>query len=187
MSVIISYSGWLKRMEDLPALVKEVRKICGRAGFDISQHSGKLSGISFAIPPGQIVDLTFNNAGRLRRSDPRCFTNDSVFEVCFGTQEAGVEIHIFIVKLLKYLGSKYFSSLFVMDWGAYWQGENLELLRRRFDEEDRLHKRGRFELHFCRSLLWGDVIKNVEKISRQLSKKIPAEYVAGKCGRNVYH
>ncbi|NWG28500.1 MAG: hypothetical protein HXY48_08200, partial [Ignavibacteriaceae bacterium] len=44
------------------------------------------------------------------------------------TQFAPPEIHIAIVKLLKYLKNKYIANLEVIDEGGYWETEDKELL-----------------------------------------------------------
>lgn len=44
------------------------------------------------------------------------------------TQFAPTEIHISIIKLLKYLKNKYIPDLEVFDEGSYWETENKELL-----------------------------------------------------------
>jgi len=49
------------------------------------------------------------------------------------TQFAPINIHITIIKLLKYLKEKYLSDLIVTDEGDYWETENAELLQSKFD------------------------------------------------------
>lgn len=49
------------------------------------------------------------------------------------TQFAPIEIHIAIVKLLKYLHQKYIENLDVYDEGDYWQTGDTTLLQERFD------------------------------------------------------
>ena len=49
------------------------------------------------------------------------------------TQYAPIQIHITIIKLLKYIKSKYINNLQVIDEGEYWVSENEELLKKKFD------------------------------------------------------
>lgn len=49
------------------------------------------------------------------------------------TQFAPINVHITIIKLLKYLKDKYISDLVVTDEGEYWDTEDAELLQSKFD------------------------------------------------------
>jgi hypothetical protein len=49
------------------------------------------------------------------------------------TQFAPVEIHIAVIKLLKYIQQKYISNLHVYDEGEYWQTGNEKILKRKID------------------------------------------------------
>ncbi|MCD4794355.1 MAG: hypothetical protein K8R54_14055 [Bacteroidales bacterium] len=58
---------------------------------------------------------------------------DERFYVSVKTNFATTDIHITIIKLLKYLKKKYIPNLQVLDEGDYWQTEDKELLQEKFD------------------------------------------------------
>jgi hypothetical protein len=54
------------------------------------------------------------------------------------TQRGGADIHIAIVKLLKYLEKKYFSEMHVSDEGNYWETMDKSILQERFENYTQL-------------------------------------------------
>lgn len=94
-------------------------------GVSLKGHAG-LKGVSFTPHEDcEPVRLTFDAKGQL----------NSVMNIAFGmqqakdgppwlfskTQFAGAEVHISIIKLLKYVHKKYVSNLEVRDEGDYWE------------------------------------------------------------------
>ncbi len=49
------------------------------------------------------------------------------------TQYSGVDVHISIVKMFKYLEKKYFSEMQVSDEGNYWETSDPQILQERFN------------------------------------------------------
>jgi hypothetical protein len=56
-----------------------------------------------------------------------------VYTIHTKTQRGGADIHIAIVKLLKYLEKKYFAEMNVSDEGNYWHTMDKTILQARFD------------------------------------------------------
>jgi hypothetical protein len=54
------------------------------------------------------------------------------------TQRGGADIHIAIIKLLKYLEKKYFAEIHVSDEGNYWKTMDKTILQARFEEYTQL-------------------------------------------------
>jgi hypothetical protein len=57
-----------------------------------------------------------------------------VYTIHTKTQRGGADMHIAIVKLLKYLEKKYFAEMNVSDEGNYWNTMDKAILQERFDE-----------------------------------------------------
>ena len=61
-----------------------------------------------------------------------------VYTIHTKTQRGGADMHIAIVKLLKYLEKKYFAEINVSDEGNYWKTMDKTILQERFDEYTQL-------------------------------------------------
>lgn len=149
MGVTIHYRGNINHKKHIDQFIVEVSDICQsmdwnytvldedwsipssleidhqEEGVGLTGHAG-LKGVSF-VPHEDCepVRLTFDAKGQL----------NSVMNIAFGmqksdtgapwlfskTQFAGAEIHISIIKLLKYINKKYVSDLEVRDEGDYWE------------------------------------------------------------------
>ena len=84
------------------------------------------------------VNLTFDKHGTLQ--DPRVLPlildgtiKDKDTTVSVKTQFAGVNTHIAIIKLLRYIKKKYIPDLYVFDEGEYWQSGNRQILEERIN------------------------------------------------------
>lgn len=93
-----------------------------------------LKGISINLHPNcEPLSLYFNSEGRLTNPMSIIFENEDKNkkddDYCFvKTQFAPPEIHITIIKLLRYLKKRYIPNLKVIDEGEYWQSEDREKL-----------------------------------------------------------
>jgi len=157
MGVTIHFQGTLKNAKMVYALVDELIDISKSMNWhwdvidedwskpstaklskesDVTEIVGHLSlkGISINLHPDcEPLSLFFNSTGRLtnpmsillgqdvkkRKQDDYSFVK---------TQFAPPEVHITIVKLLKYLKQRYMPDLNVIDEGEYWQSEDKEKL-----------------------------------------------------------
>jgi len=159
MGLTLHYSARLRRPEQLPELCDEIADICESLHwpcrpvdmtFDVeAQHvpdesgDGKvkqvpLRGVVFTPPECETVSLTFTPTWRLSSamnlmaadlfSDP-----EWVYSVHVKTQFAGPDVHIALVKLLKYLEKKYLDDVEVNDEGDYWETADRALLEKNFD------------------------------------------------------
>ncbi len=162
MGLTIHYSAQIRHLNLLPQLTDEIEDICRSlewpsrrvdAVVDVpSQYvplepdalNGNtpvhLRGISFTPPDSESVSLVFTKTGRLTTTF-KMIIADSMYEagpdLVYGaftkTQFAGPEVHMAIVKLLKYLEKKYFADMQVEDEGRYWETMDQEVLLQQFD------------------------------------------------------
>ena len=162
MGLTIHYFAQIRDLDLLPQLEDEIEDICRSlewpsrrvdAVVDVpSQYvplepgalNGStpvhLKGISFTPPDSESVSLVFTKTGRLTTTF-KMIVADSMFEVSpefvYGaftkTQFAGPDVHVAIVKLLKYLDKKYFADIQVEDEGRFWETMDREVLLQQFD------------------------------------------------------
>lgn len=97
-----------------------------------------LKGISFVPhPDSDTVSFYFDGTGKLQTPIGMVLINEGKIEhdgcVSVKTQFAPPEVHITIVKLLKYLKKKYISNLIVRDEGEYWETGDENILREKID------------------------------------------------------
>ena len=166
MGVSIHYRGKLQNLDTIYALIEEVRDIAEVMGWKYkcmdddwqllpSAHlesardagirivgSCGLKGIQFAPAPlCEYVWLYFNAKGILTSPFRVALDAEEGYPMqehwlATKTQHAGVEPHIAIVKLLRYLKSKYILDLQVEDEGDYWDGGDPQKLQECFDTVD---------------------------------------------------
>jgi hypothetical protein len=80
--------------------------------------------------------FTFDPEGNLRNAFMLQFLGEEPDLTWYNhtkTQFAPIEVHIAIIKLLKYLRKKYLKNLKINDEGSYWDTGNAELLKKKLD------------------------------------------------------
>lgn len=158
MGLTLHYSARLRRPELLPALSAEIADICDSLNWPyrlcdevfeveaqyVPEEPGDspvkivpLRGIVFTPPDCETFSITFTPTWRLSSamnlmaadifSDP-----EWVYHVHVKTQFAGPDVHIALVKLLKYLEKKYLDTVEVTDEGDYWETEDRARLEQNF-------------------------------------------------------
>lgn len=147
MGLSFHYSGRIKDPDLIDELTEEVVDICQDLEWDFKiigqQDSGQPGGICFSPKDCEPVFLTFLPGGRI--CSPFSFNNRSFYQVhCLdpemiyvistNTQYAGPEVHLTLMKLLRYLAEKYFSVFELSDEGMYWETNDPVILYRRFSE-----------------------------------------------------
>lgn len=157
MGIVINYRGRLKSVDLIEPFCSELKKIAelmewpytiidedfekptdarlevSNQGCEIVGHLA-LKGINLEAPNGcSSVGFLFDQNGFLR--DPiemvgqEPFDNENPPFAFVKTQFAPADIHIALVKLLRYLGGKYFQLFEVIDEGEYWETGDEELLK----------------------------------------------------------
>ena len=142
MGLSIHYSGVIKNVKDIDNLTNEVADICESLKWSyniIDPKDDPIRGISFApqeceplfltfLPDGRICSLVSFILKEMYPGEPF----EPQYTVSTKTQYAGMDAHIAVIKLLKYLKEKYFSSFDLTDEGYYWETDDLDKLRSQF-------------------------------------------------------
>lgn len=154
MGLSIHYSGSFNPSSSLTEMIEEVKEFAETMkwkhyvlddcfpekfyeGDDIDKN---LYGICFAPPESETVSICFLSNGRMSSplnlaawgNSNEGIENGCLYMVAVKTQYAGPEVHIQIIKLLKYLEKKYFIDFTVSDEGHYWETGDENLLRETF-------------------------------------------------------
>lgn len=132
MGLTIYYSGIIKDVKLLPALVAEVQDIC--TIMDWRSHEWDdfdLKGIVFTPPECETVTLCFTPEGQLMCPQMKQFNipYDGAFTK---TQFAGPELHQVLVHLFHHLSKTYFSHFEMKDESGYWETGDEKKLRQMF-------------------------------------------------------
>lgn len=160
MGITIHYKGTLKSVKDIAPLCEEVADIAKTMEWDytildegleqpntaelVHRENGAkiignlpLKGISLSIHKDcEGLQLFFDKQGILRDPVQMAFSqgHDEAPSFLFvKTQFAPPDVHITIVKLLKYLFKKYFAEFEAFDEGDYWDSEDENILREKLD------------------------------------------------------
>src|SRR6187200_2635774 len=133
MGLTIFYSGKIRDMRLLPALTEEVMDICDNihwiSGYFNPVPEIPLTGFQFHPPGSEPIFMTFRNDGMLADPIYFIFRDDPFappdpreeFWLSSVTQYAGMNAHMALIKLLKYLSRKYFDSFELIDVSEYWE------------------------------------------------------------------
>lgn len=131
MGLSIHYSGNIAELEKLDQLIEEVTAICKELDWSMQTFDDDaIKGISFSPTDCDPVFLTFNSEGRLLSPinilvkdiyDGGSIDRELMFTTSTKTQFAGIDAHIALIKLLKYISKKYLKDFKLMDEGDYWE------------------------------------------------------------------
>ncbi len=145
MGLSIHYHGTIKDKALLPQLAAEMKDICENLGWEYHYfepaEKKDLEGIYFAPEECEPLFLTFNAEGRLL-SPVSQITRDMlaehgldpelIYTISTKTQYAGMDAHIAIIRLFRYISTKYFSHFEMQDEGNYWETDDLSVLKSQF-------------------------------------------------------
>lgn len=146
MGLTIFYSGKIRDMRLLPALTEEVMDICDhlhwKSGNLKPYPEIPLTGFQFHPPGCEPVWITFRDNGILADPVYFIFKDDTYappdpkheFWLSSVTQFAGMDAHMALINLLRYLSAKYFEDFELIDESEYWEFGDEVLCKDRFDE-----------------------------------------------------
>lgn len=144
MGLSIHYSGYILNKEMLDPLIEEVTDICKIMGWPTHFFDDdEIKGVSFAPEKSEPVFLTFNADGRMLSPtnimikdifDGVRFDKELIYSTSTKTQFAGIDAHIAIIKLLKYISAKYLKDFILSDEGYYWETGDEKVLSGHFEE-----------------------------------------------------
>lgn len=137
MGVTIHYYGKLNKPELADEICNELIDISKELNWTITKIDGdsylKKGVIIGPHPNAEPLPLVFDNGGVLKNPftveynrNNKKQLDDSYHSI--KTQFAPIEIHVGVIKLLKYLKKKYLNNLTVHDEGSYWETENVKIL-----------------------------------------------------------
>ncbi|SRR6056297_113018 len=161
MGITIHYRGRIDNIEDVDRLSSEIKEFADILDWDIKewnenwhlpnsaalQKEGDRLKISGHVPIRGVsviphadcepLFLTFNKDGTLASSINMVMMADDGIEtdrvwLSTKTQFASAEIHASLIKLLRFVKSKYISNLEVHDDGRFWASEDMTMLKKLF-------------------------------------------------------
>ena len=154
MGLSIHYNGRFNPAASLPSMIEEVSDIAEvykwkytvcETEFE-SENLGKetfndkIYGIILSPPGCEPVCLCFLSNGRMSAPwDLELWGNSEDKEekkylhmVSTKTQYAGMQVHLTVIQMLKYLTQKYFSEFELSDEGGYWETGDINVLTESF-------------------------------------------------------
>ena len=162
MGLAFHYSARIRKQELIKPLMTEVEDICQSMNWEytlwdeicefpatsIPKEPGTgdpksihLQGILFTPPECETVSLLFTPTGRMTAL-PNLLSAESyvangldidlIYTVSVKTQYAGVDLHVALMNLFKYLEGKYLTDMEVDDEGEYWGRMDKDHLKKRF-------------------------------------------------------
>ena len=158
MGLSFHYSTRIREPQFLKTLTEEVADICDSMKWEyriweeqvktpvpianeiMNNQRLLFQGISFNPPESEPVWLTFVPSGRaislipLINAEIYVDEPELIYTISVKTQFAGVDTHIAILTLLKYLEKKYLADMEVNDEGYYWKTMDKRVLENRFKE-----------------------------------------------------
>jgi hypothetical protein len=144
MGVTIHYKGKLNSIDDIDSFCEEMEDIAKSMGWkqtviDKFDKNDKTPVKGIIIRPhekSESLQLISDQQGNLRNVFAFEFAGDDselTYMNFIKTQFAPVEIHIAVIRLLKYIQQKYISNLDVCDEGDYWQTGDEKILKGKID------------------------------------------------------
>ena len=144
MGVTIHYKGKLNSAYDIDSFCEEMEDISKSMDWkhtiiDKFDKNDKIPVKGIIIRPhekSESLQLISDQQGNLRNVFAFEFAGEDselTYLNFIKTQFAPVEIHIAVIKLLKYIQQKYISNLDVYDEGEYWQTGDEKILKRKID------------------------------------------------------
>lgn len=153
MGLGIHYSGKFKPEASLSGLIAEVEALANLYGWEHvvyndtfpsmffgNSYSDCIYGIAVIPPCCDPIFLSFLSNGRM--SSPlhlesfgystELIHNEYLYLLSVNTFDAGVEVHIKVVDMLKLVSEKYLTNFEVNDEGGYWESGNKVLLTEAF-------------------------------------------------------
>ena len=149
MGLSIHYSGTIKDFALVDELITEVTDICQSLNWKYhiirEPNTHHLDGICFSPEECEPIILTFLSSGRmcsfvnLMNKDiyiQNGLDEELIYTTSTKTQFAGIDVHIAVIKLLRYLKEKYFSAFELSDEGMYWETKDEIVLKKQFAKYD---------------------------------------------------
>ncbi len=146
MGITIHYQGKINELSLIDNFIDELTDISNELEWKnhiIDDNELNIKGIMISPPPEcELLTFLFDKTTGIIK-DRIILAFDDMGDDHYKynhtkTQFAPINVHITIIKLLKYLQGKYISDLAVTDEGEYWETNNAELLQTKFDFLDEM-------------------------------------------------
>jgi len=147
MGLTICYSGIMRNPEEMESFLDDVCDICLEIGWRfLPIHRSNImpaKGIEITPEGSESIWLTFLENGRMYNPIHFLFSrhpeNEIVDEekhkwIFTKTQYAGIDTHMAIIKLFRFLNMKYFDAFEMRDQSQYWETGDESVCLIRFDE-----------------------------------------------------
>ena len=148
MGLSIHYSGSIIHEGMINPLVEEVTDICITLQWKFHLFDDEhFKGISFSPLNSEPVFLTFIPDGRLcsyvtklnlASYEAKGLDLQFWYTERTKTHYGGIDAHIAIIKLLKYVSKKYLKDFVLDDEGKYWETGDEQILKAQFDNYNRI-------------------------------------------------
>lgn len=133
MGLCIHFKGNIKNYDLIPLLVEELEDICEAMQWEVTiLNDEDVYGIVFSPERCEPLFFTFNKDGQLVSPIMIEYKIEPATTITTKTQFAGMDTHIALIKLLRYLSEKYFSYFHLFDEGNYWETNDKKILQRQF-------------------------------------------------------
>jgi hypothetical protein len=152
MGLTIHYSGRLRKAEDLPTLIEEVKDISSVYGwkyhiyethfpndtFEKRTSFENVYGINFTPANCETISLTFLSNGVMASASGIKFfvgteSEKYIYNLFCKTQYAGVFVHQLIIHLFRHLSKKYFENFNLEDESYYWETDDESVMKKQFE------------------------------------------------------
>ncbi|MBS1747339.1 MAG: hypothetical protein JST21_14315 [Bacteroidetes bacterium] len=133
MGLCIHFKGNIKNYDLIPGLVEEIADICEAMQWTVTILKDEdVNGIVFSPEKCEPLFFTFNKDGQLVSPIMLEYKIEPATTITTKTQFAGMDTHIALIKLLRYISEKYFSYFHLYDEGNYWETNDEKILQRQF-------------------------------------------------------
>lgn len=189
MGLSIHYSGNIRKYVLIDELVAETIDICQSLNWTYHVFDGnntdKLKGICFSPEGCEPIFLTFLPDERM--CSPVNLMNKDIYEdhdldrellytTSTKTQYAGPDVHIAIIKLLRYLKEKYFAVFKLDDEGKYWETMDEKVLQEQFAKYEFLLNAVTAALSEMKAVPGETVESLADRIEKMLKDKLKEKF-----------
>jgi hypothetical protein len=154
MGLSFHYNGSFNPNASLQDMIDEVADICNAQQWRYhvyntrfpaipfeEDYDDEIYGISISPPGCEPVWLCFLSNGRMSSpmhlkfwgKDADDGDRELLYMLATKTQYAGLQVHAFVINLLKYINGKYLQNLQVTDEGGYWETGDIKILEENFN------------------------------------------------------
>jgi len=153
MGIGIHYSGKIDPNASLPNLIGDVEAMTNDYGWEQivygeafpsnrldDSYSDKIYGVAVIPPDCDPLFLCFLSNGRMSSPlhlETFGYSDDLIhkeylYMLSVNTLQAGVDVHVKLIEILKHVSSLYLSNFEINDEGGYWDSGNKDLLTEAF-------------------------------------------------------